>query len=126
MKNLLIGLFAFTSISAFASATIRLEMPSIDGFSSDLYTIPSQVGETLEESMVVLASSGASSGICYTGKVQEVKKMLDKAVSNAKNVKKYSSFVSGKTLQVNITAFKDRSYYVPGSQSVKVEIISCE
>ncbi len=104
MKKLFIGLLALTSISAFADNSIRLTMTDSTGFGTDSYTIPSSNGETVEQSLLVLANVLARDA-CYTGKVTKVKAVLDATINSAKNVRSYSSFISKNNLSVDLTVY---------------------
>lgn len=122
MKKYFIGSLMLTSISAFADNSITLNMPDATGFGTDTYTIPSVDGETIEQSLIVLANV-LPRDACYTGNVAKVKVMLDSAIESAKNVRKYLRFSSNGNLSVDLTVYNKN---IGGNQRNQIVIEQCK
>ncbi len=104
MKKICFGLLVLASVSAYAENSIILNIPDSTGFGIDTYEIPSLNGESAEQSLLALVNV-LPRDACFSGEANLVKAMLDATSASAKNLRKYSSFVSDNRLSVDLTVY---------------------
>lgn len=121
MKKVFWGIVVSISMGLYAEEpSIKVNLPSSDGFSQDTYIISAQ-NESPLQSMILLSLSALES-VCYQGEINEVKKILDStAVKAGSKLKRYSSFIDSDKLMVDINVYN----YVGELQRVALEIEAC-